>query len=130
MPKRYESPMPLHRMFDASRILKESPNLFSLEDESSSLFLSAELINSSEFTLACLDETENDEEDKQEGTKVRFAPCPTTISIMGLDDYTPKEVKACWYSQRDVDNFRRLDYVNNCKKALSFPLSRSKRWDA
>lgn len=98
----------------------------------SSLYLSAdELISSSEFTLACLDEAENEEEEEKEERGVRFAPSPSTITVLGLDDYTPEEVEACWYSRRDVDNFRRLDYISNSRKALSFPLSRreDKRWN-
>ena len=93
----------------------------------SSLYLSAdELISCSEFTLDFRDEAEEDGKKEAPERGVRFAPYPTIIAVMGLDDYTPKELEACWYSHRDVHSFRRHEYISNHQNAKA----QDRRWGA
>lgn len=59
------------------------------------------------------------ENDGQNERRVHFAKGPTTtmvISSMCLQDYTPKELEACWYTRGDIKLSLHRAKRNACKR--------------
>ena len=75
-------------------------------------------LSSSDLTLASVESFATDDNDEERG--VRFAPSSTTSIITGmcLEDYTAKEIDACWYSREDIRHMRKEDSQkkNRCRR--------------
>ncbi|CAJ1962094.1 unnamed protein product [Cylindrotheca closterium] len=60
-------------------------------------------VSISSVSTAATVATEDDEDNQR---VVRFAPVTLTASIMCLQNYTPTEVEACWYTRSELDHLR------------------------
>ncbi|KAL3939187.1 MAG: hypothetical protein SGBAC_006045 [Bacillariaceae sp.] len=85
--------------------LRQRASLDSSMGSSSSFHISS---NDLSFSFATTVVFETPEDEGEEERRARFAPSPTTMTTAGLclDDYTPEELEACWYSRDDIQYMR------------------------
>ncbi|CAJ1962092.1 unnamed protein product [Cylindrotheca closterium] len=95
-----------------------------LKPSSSSFHLaSSDELSLFSFATAVVIEAD-DEEEEERG--VRFAPQPTTATFtcLCLDDYTPDELEACWFS---LDDIRYMREKRKRKRARKLFTKKNKR---